>query len=82
MWGVLTPAIELWTFESLGGLPSPHFGSVSLIFTLFQSRVATIGNTLTMRRLGQQWPKEWQEDPKTKAIVWSLPQLKEPNVND
>jgi seryl-tRNA synthetase len=41
-----------------------------------------MGNTLTMRRLGQQWPKEWKEDPKTNAIVWSLPQLKEPNVND
>jgi hypothetical protein len=41
MQGVLTLAIELWTFGSPGGLPSPHFGSVSLIFTLFQSRVAT-----------------------------------------
>jgi hypothetical protein len=34
--GVLTPAIELWNFESLEGLPSPHFGSVSVILTLFQ----------------------------------------------
>jgi len=30
------PAIELWSFGSFGGLPSPHFGSVGVIFTLFQ----------------------------------------------
>jgi hypothetical protein len=41
MRGVLTLAIKLWTFGSPKGLPSPHFGSVSLIFTLSQSRVAT-----------------------------------------
>jgi hypothetical protein len=41
MRGVLTPIIELWSFESPNGLPSPHFGSVSLILTLSQSRVAT-----------------------------------------
>jgi hypothetical protein len=29
MWGVLTPAIALWVFESPGGLPSPIFESVS-----------------------------------------------------
>jgi hypothetical protein len=34
--GVLTPAIELWNFGSPGGLPSPHFSSVSVILTLFQ----------------------------------------------
>jgi hypothetical protein len=34
--GVLTPTIELWNFGSLGGLPSRHFGNVSVIFTLFQ----------------------------------------------
>jgi hypothetical protein len=38
MRGVLTPTIELWSFESP---PSPHFGSVSLVLTLSQSRVAT-----------------------------------------
>jgi hypothetical protein len=43
MQGVLTPTIELRSFRSLGGLPSLHFGSVSLIFTLSQSRVATFG---------------------------------------
>jgi hypothetical protein len=32
----LTPAILLWSFGSPGGLPSPHFGSVSVIFTFFQ----------------------------------------------
>jgi len=41
MWGVLTPTIELWSFGSPEGLSSPHFGSVSLILTLSQSRVAT-----------------------------------------
>jgi hypothetical protein len=41
MQGVLTLAIELWTFGSLGGLPSPHFESVNLILTLFQSKVET-----------------------------------------
>ncbi len=40
MWGVLTPAIDLWSFGSPGGLPSPNFGSVSFILTLSQSRVA------------------------------------------
>jgi hypothetical protein len=40
--GVLTPAIELWIFESLGGLPSPHFESVSDVFTLLQSGVVTL----------------------------------------
>jgi len=34
--GVLTPTIELWNFGRPGGLPSPHFGSVSVILTLFQ----------------------------------------------
>jgi len=29
MWGVLTPAIELWVFRSPRGLSSPIFGSVS-----------------------------------------------------
>jgi hypothetical protein len=42
MRGVLTPAIELWNFESHEGLPSPHFESVSLILTFSQSRIATI----------------------------------------
>jgi hypothetical protein len=42
MQGVLTLVIELWSFGSPGGLPSPHFGSVNFIFTLFQSRVATL----------------------------------------
>jgi len=32
--GVLTPAITLWVFGSLGGLPSPIFGSVSGDLTL------------------------------------------------
>jgi hypothetical protein len=36
MWGVLTLAILLWSFGSPGGLPSPHFGSVNVILTLFQ----------------------------------------------
>jgi len=34
MWGVLTPAIELWVFRSPGGLQDPTFGRVSFIFTL------------------------------------------------
>ncbi len=42
MQGVLTLAIELWSFGSPSGLPSPHFGSEGVIFSLFQSRVATI----------------------------------------
>jgi hypothetical protein len=33
-WGVLTPAIELWSFGSPGGLQVPTFGSASFIFTL------------------------------------------------
>jgi hypothetical protein len=41
MQSVLTPVIELWNFGSPGGLPSFHFGSVNLIFTLSQSRVMT-----------------------------------------
>jgi len=41
MQGVLTPAIELWSFKSPGGLPSPHFGSVNVILTLYQKWVAT-----------------------------------------
>jgi len=44
MQGVLTPTIELWNFRSHGGLPSPHFGSVSFILTLSQSRVVTMTN--------------------------------------
>jgi hypothetical protein len=32
--GVLTSAIELWSYGSPGGLQVPTFGSVSLIFTL------------------------------------------------
>jgi hypothetical protein len=36
MQGVLTPTIQIWSFGSLKGLPSPYFGSVSVIFTLFQ----------------------------------------------
>jgi hypothetical protein len=50
MWGVLTPAIELWVFGSFWGLPSPHFGSVNVIFTLLQSGVVTLSPT---RRKGQ-----------------------------
>jgi hypothetical protein len=42
MRGVLTLAIKLWTFGSLEGLPSPHFGGVSLILTLSQSKVTII----------------------------------------
>jgi hypothetical protein len=42
MRGVLTLAFELWTFKSPVGLPSPHFGNVSLILTLSQSRVVTV----------------------------------------
>jgi hypothetical protein len=34
MRGVLTPAIELWSFGSPRGLPSPNFGNVSFILTL------------------------------------------------
>jgi hypothetical protein len=34
MQSVLTSAIELWSFGSPRGLPSPHFGSVSLILIL------------------------------------------------
>jgi len=49
MQGVLTPAIELWNFGSPWGLPSAHFGSVSLIFTLSQSRVATY-NAFTWKK--------------------------------
>jgi hypothetical protein len=40
--GVFTLAIELWFFGSPRGLPSPHFGSVSVILTLPQSGVAII----------------------------------------
>ncbi len=39
--GVLIPAIELWVFGSPEGLPSLHFGSVSVILTFLQSGVAT-----------------------------------------
>jgi hypothetical protein len=39
--GVLTPTIELWKFKSPGGLPSLHFGSVSVILTFLQNEVAT-----------------------------------------
>jgi hypothetical protein len=39
--GVLTPIIKLWVFGSPRGLPSPHFGSVSVVLTLLQSEVAT-----------------------------------------
>jgi len=45
MQGVLTPTIKLSSFGSLGGLPSPHFGSVNLILTHSQSRVAKILQT-------------------------------------
>jgi hypothetical protein len=48
MWGVLTPAIELWKFKSPKGLPSPHFGSVSLILTLSQNRVVTNDSSFSM----------------------------------
>jgi len=34
--GVLTFAIELWSFGSLEGVLNPHFGSVNVILTLFQ----------------------------------------------
>jgi hypothetical protein len=36
MQGVLTLAIQIWSFGSPKGPPSPHFGSVSVILTLFQ----------------------------------------------
>ncbi len=42
MRGVLTPAVELEKFGSLGGLQVPNFGSVSFIFTLGQSGVVTL----------------------------------------
>jgi hypothetical protein len=42
MRGVLIPAIKLYSFGSFGGLPSPHFESVSFIVTISQGRVATI----------------------------------------
>jgi hypothetical protein len=45
--GVLTLEIELCVFESPRGLPSPHFRSVSVIFTLLQSGVATSMATRT-----------------------------------
>ncbi len=34
--GVLTPEIELQSFKSPKGLPSPHFENVNVILTLFQ----------------------------------------------
>jgi len=43
MQGVLTPEIELWSFKSPEGLPSPHFGSVSLILTLSQVGLRQLG---------------------------------------
>ncbi len=43
--GVLTPAIEFWIFRSPKGLPSPRFGSVSVILTLLPSGVATLSPT-------------------------------------
>jgi hypothetical protein len=36
MRSVLTPTIEFWSVGSPDGLPSPHFGSVSVILPLFQ----------------------------------------------
>jgi hypothetical protein len=45
MQSVLTPEIELWSFRSPGGLPSPHFGSERVILSLFQSRVVTFQNS-------------------------------------
>jgi hypothetical protein len=39
--GVLTPAIEFGIFGSPGGLPNPHFGSVSVL-ALLQSGVVTL----------------------------------------
>jgi hypothetical protein len=42
MQGVLTPVIEFGSSGSPRGLPSPNFGNVSFIFTLSQSKVATI----------------------------------------
>jgi hypothetical protein len=47
--GVLALVIEFQIFRSPGGLgspgglPSPHFGSVSVILTLLQSGITTIG---------------------------------------
>jgi hypothetical protein len=43
--GVLTLAIELRAFRSPEGLPSPHFGSVSVILTFLQCGVATNKNS-------------------------------------
>ncbi len=58
MQGVLTPAIELWSFESPGRLPSPHFGSEGVILSLFQSKVATCDVNLdvfTFTSLSPTW---------------------------
>jgi hypothetical protein len=51
MRGVLTLTIKLWTFESPGGLPSPHFRRVSLILTLSQSRVRQNAWTPSLRKV-------------------------------
>jgi hypothetical protein len=42
MRGVLTPAIAFCIYESLGGLPSPIFGSVSDDLTLPSKGVVTL----------------------------------------
>ncbi len=54
-WGVLTLAIKFWVLESPGRLPSPHFGSVSVILTLLQSGVATLTHHFSIKILNLYW---------------------------
>jgi hypothetical protein len=57
-WGVLTPAIELWSFGSLGGLLSPHFGSVNFILTLFSKWGCDKKfGIIELNLIGAMWPR-------------------------
>jgi hypothetical protein len=78
--GVLTPAIELWSFKSPEGLPSPHFGSVSVILTLFQkwgcnkhyllARLEPLfGVVIAISKLNSKWTPKKEETIQLEGVV-------------
>jgi len=79
MWGVLAPAIEVWTFESPGGLQVPNFGSVGLRPTLGQSGVATVGpcEWISLWILPSPIPK-LQHAPLPLKVLWAKEHIPTP----
>ncbi len=80
---VLTPAIKFSVFGSPGGLPSPNFGSVSVILTLLQSGVATGLLLGCVCYIHLQSPMAWdQESVVPKTITSELIRFGNPSVQN